>query len=85
MPPLQLGELDKELKDAKKMNFRARITDINRQRDTYTLEKDEATNEVGTFEARQRELRAKLNEVDASLRALDPSAALSSFEELCKC
>ena len=82
--PFQLKELKEELEKARSKRFKPKIADINRQIETYTRAKDKAEEEEGQFKARQDELQAKLNEVDASLKALDPSANLSSFEDLCE-
>ena len=82
--PLQLTELEKKLKEAQKKGFRAKIAEINQQKETYTREKENAIKEVEDYEARQHELRAKLDKADASLKDLDPSTALPSFEDLCE-
>ena len=80
----QLKELEKKLEGARSKGFRPKIAEINRQIEVYTREKDKADAEMRQFKERQDELQAKLDKVDASLRALDPSADLSSFEDLCE-
>lgn len=78
----ELNKLKDELEKARSKSFKAKIADINRQIETYTKEKKKADEEVGQFKARLAELQGKLDEVDTALKALDPSADLSSFEDL---
>ena len=80
----QVKELEEKLEVARSKGFRPKIAEINRQKEVYTREKDKANAEMRQFKERQDELQAKLDKVDASLRALDPSADLSSFEDLCE-
>ena len=76
--------MEKDLKEARKKNFKSKMADISQQKERYTREKDEAAEEVKAFEARMGELQARLEEVDASLKELDPRTPLSSFGNLCE-